>query len=169
MSYLQKTLLPREKIIYAIYPHWVVFTPALWALAFALFLLLFGQYFLPNLFPLFGITIHQFAAVIAFIFAGYQAFAAWISYTQSEYAITNERILAKTGWIQRYTIELLLEKVESIRVNQTITGRIFGYGTIIVTGTGGTQDIFYNVPDPLKFREKAQEQMEIALRNPNAS
>ncbi len=60
-------------------------------------------------------------------------------------------------------METLLEKVEGIGVDQNIGGRIFGYGTISVTGTGGTREKFANISAPLEFRKEVQQQIE-ALR-----
>jgi len=54
--------------------------------------------------------------------------------------------------IARYTTELLLTKVESIGVNQRLTGRVCNYGSLTVIGTGGTREVFYRVHDPIGFR-----------------
>jgi uncharacterized membrane protein YdbT with pleckstrin-like domain len=59
-----------------------------------------------------------------------------IDHATSEFAVTNRRVIIKVGLIRRRTVELRLEKVESIGVDQSILGRILGYGTIIVHGTG---------------------------------
>ena len=75
----------------------------------------------------------------------------------SEFAITNKRIVIKTGLISRHTLEMNLSKVESINVEQTFFGRMLGYGTIVVRGTGGTQEPFPNISHPLMFRRRFQE------------
>jgi len=54
----------------------------------------------------------------------------------------------------------LLNKVEGIQVNQGILGRILGFGSITVSGTGGTKDPFHKIDAPLEFRKKVQEQIE---------
>jgi len=74
-----------------------------------------------------------------------------------EFAITNKRVILKTGLIKRDTIELNLSKVESVNVNQSVLGRILGFGSITVIGTGGTQKILSNIKQPIKFRKKIQE------------
>ncbi|WP_241596539.1 PH domain-containing protein [Rosenbergiella epipactidis] len=43
----------------------------------------------------------------------------------TELALTNQRIIAKVGLIQRNTVELRLEKVESLGIHQSVLGRIF--------------------------------------------
>jgi len=75
----------------------------------------------------------------------------------SEFAITNKRIIIKVGLISRHTLEMNLSKVESINVEQHLLGRMLGYGTIVVRGTGGTQEPFHNISKPLLFRRRFQE------------
>jgi uncharacterized membrane protein YdbT with pleckstrin-like domain len=77
----------------------------------------------------------------------------------SEFAITNKRVVVKTGFLRRSTIELLLSKIESINVNQTFAGRLLNYGTIIITGTGTTHEPLYNIANPLDFRRQIQQQI----------
>ena len=57
----------------------------------------------------------------------------------SEFAITNKRVIVKQGLISRQTLELNLQRVESVSVDQSILGRILGYGTITIIGTGGNR------------------------------
>lgn len=74
-----------------------------------------------------------------------------------EFAITNRRLIIKTGLISRKTFEMNLSKIESVNIDQTILGRILGYGTIIIVGSGGTREIFPSIKNPLEFRKKFQE------------
>jgi uncharacterized membrane protein YdbT with pleckstrin-like domain len=74
-----------------------------------------------------------------------------------EFAITNKRIIVKTGLIQRHTLEMNLSKIESVNVDQSIMGRILGYGTITIIGTGGTRESFPNIQRPMEFRKMFQE------------
>lgn len=78
--------------------------------------------------------------------------AAYISRRTTEFSVTDRRIIIKVGWIHRRTLETMLGKVENIAVEQSVFGRMFGFGTIVVTGTGGTREPFTNVARPLEFR-----------------
>jgi uncharacterized membrane protein YdbT with pleckstrin-like domain len=64
------------------------------------------------------------------------------------------------GYLTKRTIELFLSKVESVEVEQTLGGRMLGYGSITVRGTGGTNEPFNHVADPLEFRRQVQHQIE---------
>lgn len=75
----------------------------------------------------------------------------------SEFVITNRRIIIKTGFISRKTFEMNLSKIESVNVDQTFMGRIFGYGSMTIIGTGGTRESFQNISRPLEFRKAFQE------------
>lgn len=74
-----------------------------------------------------------------------------------EFAITNKRVVIKTGLIARRTFEMNLSKIESVNVDQSIIARILGYGTIKIVGSGGTNEIFPNIAHPLEFRKRFQE------------
>ena len=77
---------------------------------------------------------------------------AWVVYATTELAITNKRVIAKTGLIQRRTIEMFLEKIESIQVDQGVLGRLLDFGSVIISGTGVQSAPFRNISDPLALR-----------------
>lgn len=78
---------------------------------------------------------------------------AWIKYATTELAITNKRVIAKSGLIQRKTMEMFLSKIESVQVEQGILGRIFDYGTVTISGTGIHSAPFADMAAPLEFRK----------------
>jgi uncharacterized membrane protein YdbT with pleckstrin-like domain len=80
--------------------------------------------------------------------------AAAIRYFSTELAITNKRVIAKFGFISRTTIEINIQKIESIQVNQGILGRIFNFGSIIVSGAGNPQAPVPGISSPLNFRRE---------------
>ena len=69
-----------------------------------------------------------------------------------------QRVIVKVGLVQRQTLELLLRQVEAISVDQSIMGRIFNYGSVTLSGTGGVRGVFHNIAAPLEFRRKIQSQ-----------
>lgn len=82
---------------------------------------------------------------------------AFIRYKTTELAFTNKRVIAKFGFISRKTIELNINKVESIQVHQGVLGRIFNYGTLIVSGAGNPQAPILGISDPMAFRRSFME------------
>jgi len=80
----------------------------------------------------------------------------FVKRSSTELAVTNRRVIAKFGLVRRSTVELNLSKVESIRVEQTVLGRLLGYGSIFVTGTGSTMEPIPYIADPIKFRQAVQ-------------
>lgn len=77
----------------------------------------------------------------------------------TEMAVTNRRVLMKSGVFARRTVELMLTKVESISVDQGVMARMTGYGRVVVRGTGGTHEVFDRVAAPLEFRRQVHEQI----------
>lgn len=86
--------------------------------------------------------------------------SAVFTYISTELAVTNKRVVAKTGLIRRSTIELNLSKIESIQVHQGIFGRIFNYGSLIVSGAGNPQAPIPSIANPMNFRRLAMEAQE---------
>lgn len=86
---------------------------------------------------------------------------AYIRYKTTELAITSKRVIAKFGFISRRTVEINISKVESIQVDQGILGRLFDFGTLLVSGAGDPQAPIPGISEPMAFRRafiEAQEQ-----------
>ncbi len=77
----------------------------------------------------------------------------------TDFAVTTRRVIGKSGLIQRHSLDVLLHKVESVQIHQSLAGRLFGFGTIIVTGSGGTQQQFRGIGDPMRFRSAINDQI----------
>jgi len=92
-------------------------------------------------------------ALAALLAAPFYFFKALIQRRTTELAITNRRVIAKVGLISRKTWEINATKVEGVEVDQSIFGRIFGYGTVSVKGTGGGIAPLRNIDDPVEFRK----------------
>jgi uncharacterized membrane protein YdbT with pleckstrin-like domain len=85
---------------------------------------------------------------------------AYLKYISTELAITNKRVIAKFGFISRRTVEINLGKIESIQVQQGILGRIFNYGSLVVSGAGNPQAPVPGISDPMTFRRAFTETQE---------
>ena len=82
---------------------------------------------------------------------------AWVRYKTTELAITNKRVIAKFGFISRRTVEINIHKVESIQVDQSMLGRIFNFGTLLISGAGDPQAPITGISDPMAFRKAFME------------
>ena len=83
--------------------------------------------------------------------------AAWVRVRSTEIALTNRRVIAKYGFIRRNTVEIALEKVEALRVEQGVLGRMLDYGTIFISGAGTSVAPMRDIASPLEFRRKFME------------
>jgi uncharacterized membrane protein YdbT with pleckstrin-like domain len=148
MSYVEDHLLPGERVTYRARLHKLAYVlPVLTAIV-----LITGGFFALS-------ATRTTIGLVAFVAALVPLIAAYITYTSSEFAVTNKRVIIKVGFIQRKTLETMLGKVEGIGVDQGILGRMLDYGTITITGTGGTKEPFRNIAAPLEFRRQVQAQI----------
>ena len=77
-------------------------------------------------------------------------------FATSELVVTNRRVLIKTGAVNRQTLEMFVSKVESVGVHQSFLGRLLDYGTVIIRGTGGSDEPFQMIARPIEFRNAVQ-------------
>jgi uncharacterized membrane protein YdbT with pleckstrin-like domain len=81
-------------------------------------------------------------------------------YFSTEFGVTNKRIIVKVGMIGRTARELFLNRIESIQLQQTILGRILGYGAVIPAGTGGDKARLHSyIDNPMKLKKIIDEQI----------
>jgi uncharacterized membrane protein YdbT with pleckstrin-like domain len=149
VGYVERHLLADERVLYKTRLHWVL-------------------YLKPLLLTLAGVALAVALAQVAdppwlWYLGGAVAVAGlawwlvrWVEVTTSEFAVTSMRLIFKVGLVARYTTELLLAKVESISVTQSLLGRVLNYGDLTVTGTGGAREVFSRVNDPVGFRNEVQ-------------
>lgn len=150
MSYVDQSLTPGETVILRGVLHWWIYAgPAACLVAGFLGISSDG-----NLVPIgYGL-----------IFAGLLfALRSWIAAKSTEVAITSKRVIAKTGLVSRSTVELSHTKVESLKVDQSIAGRLLGFGTLTLCGSGGTATPIANIAAPMEFRRRALEAIEAKL------
>lgn len=147
MVYIENNLLPKENIVYRGYRHWIVFFHAVLWLCVALFI----GWFLP------GFTIFEIGILLLALATGV---AAFIFYWFSEIAVTNMRVIVKTGWIARDSTEIMIQNIASIHVDQPVLGRIFNYGTTTIFDKSNLRTPYLFIKNPFEFRQAVQSQIE---------
>ena len=151
MSYVERDLIPGEKLIYRTGLHLsvlvlpVTYALLLVAVGIASFLwrsdlMIISAAFLP-------------IAVLIVLVAVFQRKA-------TEMAVTNRRVIIKSGLLGRRSLEIMLAKVESIGIDESTCGRILGYGSVTIHGTGGTPEPFHRIAHPSEFRRQVQQQID---------
>jgi uncharacterized membrane protein YdbT with pleckstrin-like domain len=148
LSFLDDQLMEGETIKYRTRLHWFYFFgPVFWI---CVGLLLLGGSDVAR--PIGGII-----GVASFIWL----LGRIVVFVTSEFGVSDKRVIFKVGFIQRNSLEILLSKVEMISVNQSITGRILGFGTIVVGGSGGSKNKFPMITAPMELRLNVQQQVDI--------
>ena len=169
MGYIDENLVAGERVLYRTRLHWIV---VIAPLIFGSFLALVGLTFLVGgVIDLVKARSAGFAGIgflVLLLGAAIGALGLWYR-TSTEMAVTNRRVIIKTGLLTRNSIELMLSKVESVSINQGLTGRMLGYGSIVVRGSGGTAEPFSKIANPLEFRKQVQQQIEYSQEQARAA
>ena len=163
VNYVDANLMPEEVVIYRTRLHWILFAGPV--LATVVLAALWSAMSSADYVSDAGTSVFL---VIAVLF-GIAFLAGYIEYRSSEFAVTNQRVLFKVGFLRHRSIEILLAKVEALTVDQPLLGRILDYGSITIGGTGGTQERFNRIRAPHDFRRTVQEQAGPHAETPPAS
>jgi uncharacterized membrane protein YdbT with pleckstrin-like domain len=147
MSYVTKILQPGETVVYKTGPHWRVYAPAMLLFIVTIALVVASRQVATEYSGV--ILIVAVCSAVATVFFWLRAF---IERYFTELAVSDRRVIYKRGIFNRHTIEMNMSKVESVDVDQTILGRILGYGMVTIHGTGGGVETLANIADPLGFR-----------------
>jgi len=145
MRYIEGILQPGEKVVYAGRIHWVIYLPSMIMLVLALAALTQAGQGRTGM--SWSVAAIGFAAAAAVMFL-----SAWFRRWTTEIDVTDRRIVYKTGFVRRHTVEMNMDKVESVDVDQSFWGRLLDYGDIVIRGTGVGIEPLHGIGAPLDFR-----------------
>ena len=147
MSYYEKVLQPGEQVRFIGKLHWIIYKNVpgylLLALVFAL---------VPSLHPVADPGRMYLGTVVVALLSFVEGLRVTILQATTEFVVTDKRVIYKRGWISRRTEEINITKVESVDVDQDVVGRVLGYGSVLLRGTGGSWEPLRLVADPLGLR-----------------
>lgn len=147
MGYAEKVLQPGESIVYRAHLHWIAYLSGMLFIIAAVILAALAVAPLGEAVRL-GLIV---AALIALFLGLFQLLRVWFVVSNTEIIVTNRRLIYKTGFIARDTIEMNLDKVESVLVEQTLVGRMLDFGRVIVRGVGAGLEPIDQVAAPLQL------------------
>jgi uncharacterized membrane protein YdbT with pleckstrin-like domain len=147
LSYLDRNLLTNEKVLFRTRLHWRLYV---WPVLFTLFVM--GPFAV-----LLWLRGEQEWSPLTVAIGLLWVLAAHIRRQSSEFAVTNKRVVIKIGVFKTRSVELLPSKVEGVTVEQDLWGKLFGFGDVVVTGSGGSKEAFAGIQRPFEFRRAMQE------------
>ena len=147
MSYVAQVLQPGERVRAIGHLHWVIFLRAILLAVVGLVVLTLARELAPR-----SERVADFAGWIVLAIALLAFLQALFRRSITELAVTNRRVIYKSGFLRRHTVEMNMDKVETVDVDQTVTGRLLGFGTIHVHGTGQGIENLERVAAPVQLR-----------------
>ena len=142
MGYSEKNLVSGESLLYVARIHWIIFIVPILVLSVG---------------AVFGRTIQGYIIDGAGLLVALYMFSEYIG---SEFGVTDKRIIVKTGLIATTSREIFLNRIESIQLQQSIAGRLLGYGAVIPAGTGGDKaDLHRYIDNPVELKKVIDQQI----------
>ena len=157
-------LMPGENLVLKERQHWVVMVKPL-LLPIALVLLAVAADFLPNL-----STDYKTIGTLALVgLLGLCLVVVWVRWNSRSFTITDRRVILDTGIVSRLSKVIALDRVQDITTNQSLLGRMLGYGRIEIDSAGAAgAEILNALPHPQRFRDEVFSRAE-TLRNQGLS
>jgi membrane protein YdbS with pleckstrin-like domain len=150
MSYTEKVVQPGETVRFHSRVHWIIYVRGIVIIVLGVLIAVALRQLDPN--PS-GFSVPSLIAIaIGVVIGGFSLLAAWWRRLTTEVAVTEHRIVYKRGFIRRHTFEMNMSKVESVHVNQSMAGRMFDYGDIVIRGVGSSFEPLRTISRPLEFR-----------------
>jgi uncharacterized membrane protein YdbT with pleckstrin-like domain len=162
MKYVESLLGKNEQILWRARQHWIVLS-ANFVINLFIFIVIWAIYgvagtlgsgwlgdFLRN---------NRGIALIALLFP--IAWFGWefLQWWAEEYLITTHRVVQTEGLINKHTKDSALEKINDITLNQSVLGRVLGYGDlVIITGSDTGTNLLQRLAKPVEFKKTLLEQ-----------
>ena len=126
--------------------HWILFVwPAMFLCAVSFIGITFESFR----------TLSYIMILVALIWGGF----IWMTYHCSILNIKKKQVILCTGILVRQTIDIPMNKIESIDIRQSILGSLLQYGSLVITGTGGTRQYVNYLAKPLTCRRYIEQMM----------
>jgi uncharacterized membrane protein YdbT with pleckstrin-like domain len=149
VSYIEDSLSAGEKIEHLFRLHWFAWVPmwiwlilGLGTLGLTWFVVAFNEF--PRLWLILGLVTFGLTLIVALY--------DFLRLRFIEQGVTNKRVVLKKGIISRSTEEMKLTSIETVEINQGFWGRIFGFGTVKVTGKGISDVVYKGIDDPMAVK-----------------
>ncbi len=151
MGRAKELLSHKERILYETHLHWVLFLEAASYIFIAIGISFLGYKWGGQYEKLF-----HYCSLPFWGYGGVKFLMEWVQHTSADFIVTNNRVIIKVGVLKRSSLSMPLSKIESIEIDQTLVGQIFGFGNIHITGTGTATSKFEYLTAPGAFRQKIQ-------------
>jgi hypothetical protein len=150
-SYISKIIQPMERVRFIGRLHWIIYGEAVVSLFLSIgcFWLNSNTTDVPDLPLPVGVLVGTLLLGLSVLLF----FKAWFDRWVTEVAVTNRRVIYKRGFIRRRTSEMNMDKIETVEVAQSILGRLFGYGSVHILGTGRGIERLDRIADPAGAQE----------------
>ena len=176
MSYARNLLSRGEEVVYESRQHWFAIIARTWLwILLAVVTLAIVIFLVSGTEPFVNETIDQIVTLLAvaglLIAAGFVAFTLW-DWRNQEWLITTRRVIRAEGVLNKSVSDSSLEKINDARLDQSMFGRIFGFGTLDIltaaeelnSGSNGAD--FPMIADPVQFKKAMFDQKQM-LENPD--
>jgi uncharacterized membrane protein YdbT with pleckstrin-like domain len=162
MAFPRRLLSEGEQLIMDLRPHWIALAMPLAETALILAAAVAALIYVPDSWPTGARLAIAGAGVLLFVIHPLRRIVAWAT---SHFVVTSDRVIHRSGWFAKQSMEIPLENISDVRFHQGIFERMIGAGdlTLESPGTFG-QETFGDVRKPERVQKTIYEMTEANQR-----
>jgi uncharacterized membrane protein YdbT with pleckstrin-like domain len=152
MGFPRRLLADHEALILDLRPHWI----ALVLPILAAVLIVVAEILILDFDPPEAVAwIAWIAGVVLFLAYPVAAVLAWLT---SHFVVTSDRVIHRSGWLAKRSMEMPLERINDVTFNQTVLERVVGAGSLRIESAGEHgQNHFRDIRDPEAVQKRIYE------------
>jgi uncharacterized membrane protein YdbT with pleckstrin-like domain len=162
MAFPRRLLIEGEELVLDLRPHWIALVGPVFVtlLIIAVWLFFLAGHHIPKHGTAHDVVFWAIVAAGVVVFIAYplRRFIKWIT---SHFVVTTERVIHRSGWIAKRSMEVPLNRINDVRFQQGVLERIIGAGDLIVESAGERgQEVFDDVRHPEEVQKVIYERAE---------
>jgi uncharacterized membrane protein YdbT with pleckstrin-like domain len=155
MPYPKKLLNDYETVALDLHPHWWYFVEAVLAVVGAIIVGIFVLSQSDN-------EALRWLALALLVVAAVWLLVRYVKWATTNFVITSDRLIYRSGVIAKHGIEIPLERVNSVHFRQGVIERMLGAGDLLIeSGSEGGQQRFTDIKNPDRVQNLIHSQMEV--------
>jgi uncharacterized membrane protein YdbT with pleckstrin-like domain len=158
MAFPRKLLADHEDIVVELRPHWIALVLPIFVTLVIVAALILGLTYIPDSWPSWLRWTLFIVGVVLIVFTALRDIVDWVT---SLFVVTTERLVHRSGWFAKKSMEIPLENINDVHFNQSIFERIIGAGDLTIESAGEFgQQRFSNIRNPEHLQKVIYEESE---------
>jgi membrane protein YdbS with pleckstrin-like domain len=162
VAFPRRLLSEGEELVVDLRPHWIALVAPLGLTALIVAAVVLAFVYLPASWPNWVTWVVVVAGIVLFAMGPLPRIVKWAT---SHFVVTSDRLIHRSGWVAKHSMEIPLEKISDVRFHQGVFERLIGAGDLTIESPGEYgQESFSDIRRPEQVQKLIYEMGEANQR-----